>query len=253
MRMELKWALIALLLAGSLFAYLSEGFSSRGSLPFHLSYGTMLIIATWCMAGMEGRSLLVLSLSSILLGALVESVNTAAGNWEYLGGIRAPLFVIIGWVFMMAVIISVSRFGMQLVKPGKPDSLRFLPVLACIMLFLVSLWAGGYLPFLTVTILVVYAGLSIAGIFYARYHSLRWSLLVVLAACIIVACSEFMGAWSHLWGYRFSELLPPFLVFAWALNAGGVLALAQLAGIDFEQGGYQGAPVPGSRTGEAPP
>lgn len=224
------------ILLGSIFGYFSGGFYSRASTFFNLNYLATLFLGTYFMWKMEARPLFHLSISSLVVGAAVEYTNISAGSWSYYGGGKPPIFAVFGWILMMVIILGLARFAERVFPAKEKSALSVLPVLTCIVLMPILMLLEGYLSYAGWKIILLYSAMGIAGLHYSRLHSLKWNLFLMLGGMVVGGYTEAIGALSNLWWYRFSEILPAYLIFGWAFNTWAVHAFSALFGTDFEVG-----------------
>ncbi|UCE36435.1 MAG: hypothetical protein JSW00_13050 [Thermoplasmata archaeon] len=226
---KIKHVYIAILMILVLASYYYEGYLLKASLIFNIFYIATILIAGYVMTRLELKPLVIFSVIAIILGFFVEFLNTTDTNWAYFNGGQPPVFVAIGWAFIMAMLYFacgfIKKFLDWKMNPG-------IPVGFCFIAFFVLSYIGEYISIITVCL---YGFMLVMGAFYAYTGKFRWTFPVFIVGTFVGTVSEVLGAMCDLWSYQYGELLPFHMIFAWAANAFCLLGLLRLLGLDAEE------------------
>lgn len=229
-------AVILVLVSISLVGFFLGKYHERAGIFFIVNYLAVMAIAAWAAVGMKTRDVVLLIVSSFIIGGIVEHTMTSEKLWTYFGGGYSLLFAVSGWSFLMLLILSIAKYLSKFIRLMVNDSytLRILPVLGGIILMMLFMRLGGYFEVISWQVVLVYSAMTIASLYYSYKHSLGWGISLMISSLIIGGYMEVLGSLGGLWHFHFSEILPPFLVFAWTLNTWTVHTLCLAFGVDFE-------------------
>lgn len=210
-------------------SYYLEGYLLKASLLFNVFYIATILIAAYALSRLETKPLVVFSIITMILGACVEFLNTSDSNWTYYDGGQPPMWVAVGWAFILAL----AYYGSGFVKKYlKWRVYPLIPVIICFGLFFLFSYTGGYISYITVAL---YLFMLAMGIYYTHSSNFGWTLAVLILGIVMGTVSELLGAACDLWTYQYDEMLPIHMIFAWAANAFCLLGLVKLAGYDVEE------------------
>ncbi len=227
--MKWKYLFVVLLVFLNVGSYVYEGYFSEASLLFNVFYVATLLVSVYVLCRLEFKPLFVFSVLAVALGICVEYVNTEAGNWAYFTGAQPPLFVAVGWVFLLALVF----YGAGLLKKYvKWEHHAVIPVLVCFGLFLIFSYAEGSISSLT---LVLFVFMAFLGVYSSFSRSFSWSVAVLVMGIVIGSASEALGASCGLWSFRSGVILPLSMVLAWSANAFCVSGLLKITGFPAEE------------------
>jgi hypothetical protein len=206
-----KYVIVGFLVLLNILSYSYEGYFSRASLIFNCFYFATLLISGYILCKLDVNALLKFSFAAFVLGICVEFLNTEALNWTYFNGGQPPLFVAVGWIFLIALIF----YGSKMLKKVNFEY-PVLPSLVCFGLFFWFSYREGNIEFLTLGLYVV---MAFIGIYFSSSSSSGWNTGILFMGVVIGSISEFLGASCHLWSFRSGALLPLPMVVAWSANA----------------------------------
>jgi hypothetical protein len=192
---------------------------------FNGFYFITLIASAYILSQIKLKPLIIVSVLAIVLGFFVEYLNTMAYNWTYSNSGQLPLFAVIGWIFLLALIFYISGFLKKFVN-WKVNSI--IPSLVCFGFFLVFVYIEGYITPLTG---ILYVFMTILGVYFARFSEFDFNFSVLLIGILVGSVSEALGASCGLWSFKSGTLLSWPMVFAWSANAFTVSGLLRL--LDF--------------------
>ncbi len=229
-------AVVLVLVLISLVGFFLGKYHEKAGIFFIVNYLAVMAIATWAALGMKTRDTILLIVSSFIIGGIVEHTMTSERLWTYFGGWESLLFAVSGWSFLMILILAIAKHLSKFIRWNANDSdmLRILPVLVGIILMVLFMRLGGYFEVISWQVVLVYSAVAIASLCYSYKHSLGWNISLMISSLIIGGYMEVLGSLGGLWHFHFSEILPPFLVFAWTLNTWTVHALCLAFKVDFE-------------------
>ncbi|MBU7047280.1 MAG: hypothetical protein HXS54_12680 [Theionarchaea archaeon] len=209
--MKYKYVIVGFLVLLNILSYSYEGYFSRASLVFNCFYFATLLISGYILCNLDVKFLLKFSFAAFVLGICVEFFNTEALNWTYFTGGQPPLFVAVGWIFLIALMFYGS-------KVFKKVNYKYpvIPSLVCFGLFFLFSYREGNIKFLTIGLYVV---MAFIGIYYSSSSSFGWNTGILFMGIIIGSMSEFLGASCGLWSFRSGAFLPLPMVVAWSANA----------------------------------
>ncbi|MBU7017729.1 MAG: hypothetical protein HXS44_09480 [Theionarchaea archaeon] len=209
--MKSKYLFVGFLVLLNILGYSYEGYFSQASLVFNCFYFATLLISAYILSKIDVITLLKFSVAAFVLGVCVEFINTEALNWTYFNGGQPPLFVAMGWIFLIALIF----YGSKIFKKYN-YKYPVLPSLVCFFLFFLFSYKEGNIGFLTIGLYLI---MAFTGIYFSFSSSSGWNTGILLMGIIIGSVSEFLGASCHLWSFRSGALLPLPMVVAWSANA----------------------------------
>jgi hypothetical protein len=184
---------------------------------------------------METRSLVTLTVVTMVISTVDEYAHTSSGTFSYFDGMNPSPLTVFGWSIFVLGIVTIAQYMYQRTPLASLDDrvLRSLLVLASISLLIISAWAQGYLRFFDSLMIFVYLFLSIASLYYSSSHRFGWSLWVVTSSLIVSALMEYLGGIEGLWVYQFNEPMAFFIVFTWTLRVLSILAVSSFLGIEI--------------------
>lgn len=224
--MKPNYLVIILLVLLSFLSYYFERALFHASLLFNIFYIATILVSAWVLSKFELKTLVIFSLLAVALGFCVEFLNTEASNWSYYGGGQPPFYVALVWIYPLALIFYIASFSKKYLN-WKTYSV--IPTIICFGLFFLLSYIGGYIPLLTIGLYLI---MAILGIYSSYSNSFGWNIGILLAGIMIGSLSEATGASCGLWSFRFGELLPLHMAFAWAVNAFAIIGLLKLLGLE---------------------
>ncbi|MCK5608145.1 hypothetical protein KAR91_40060 [Candidatus Pacearchaeota archaeon] len=227
--MKLSYLFIGLLVFLNLASYYLEDYLTHASIFFNGFYFLTLIASVIILSQIKLKLLITFSVIVVILGFCVEYLNTTAHNWSYFNSGQLPLFAVIGWIFLLALIFYVSGFLKNFVK-WRVHSM--IPSLVCFGLFLVFTYLAGYITPLTG---ILYVFMTIVGVYSSVSTGFGWNFSVLLIGVLVGSVSEVLGASCDLWSFQSGSLLPLPMVLAWSANAFTVSGLMKLLGFQVEK------------------
>lgn len=226
---KIKHIFIIILMVLVFASYYLEGYLLKASLLFNVFYIATILISAYAMSKLEIKPLVIFSFVAMILGACVEFLNTTDSNWAYFNGGRPPIYVAIGWAFLLALVYYASGFVKKYLNR---NIYPVIPVVVCFAFFFLFSYTGGYISYITI---LLYVFMLVMGIYFAYTSSFGWTTGVLILGIIVGTGSEVLGATCELWSYRYGELLPLHMIFAWAANAFCLLGLLRILGLDAEK------------------
>ena len=220
--MKAKYLFVGFLVLINCGSYVYDGYLSKASVLFNGFYLLTLLVSAYILCKLELKPLLIFSFAAFILGVCVEFLNTQADNWIYFTGAQPPLFVAVGWIFLLAVIFYSSKILKKFVKI---KSHPVIPVLVCFGLFLWFSYTEGNIHFWTGGLYIL---MALLGIYSSLSTSFSWNTAVLLTGIAIGSISEFLGASCNLWSFRSGAFLPLPMILSWSANAfflSGVMSL----------------------------
>jgi hypothetical protein len=235
--MKLTNALIvSALIAANVIAFLWGGYHTLT--PILYVAGLALASATyiWAAMRMETRDLAVLTVTSIALAFIDEYAHTTSEAFTYFDRMMPSPLTVLGWGLFIPAILTIAqllheKFPMESLGRGMPKTA---PASLSIVLLIALAWTQGYLPVLSLTLAQVYVVLGVASLYYTSRHPLGWNAWVMATSLIISALMEYIGAMEGMWTFLFSEPLPLFMVFTWALRTWTILAFSSGLGVELK-------------------
>jgi hypothetical protein len=235
--MKLTNALIvSALIAANVIAFLWGGYHTLT--PILYVAGLALASATyiWTAMRMETRDLAVLTVTSIALAFIDEYAHTTSEAFTYFDRMMPSPLTVLGWGLFIPAILTIAqllheKFPMESLGRGIPKTA---PASLSIVLLIALAWTQGYLPVLSLTLAQVYVVLGVASLYYTSRHPLGWNAWVMATSLIISALMEYIGAMEGMWTFLFSEPLPLFMVFTWALRTWTILAFSSSLGVELK-------------------
>jgi hypothetical protein len=219
----MKIKLIVVVLAALHFGvYWYTGYLEKASLLFTGVYIATLVGAVYILSKINMKLLLLFSGLAIALGACVEYVNTQSGNWVYFTGSQVPVFVVVGWIFLLALIVYSAKVITPYIHVNIPS---VYPSLVCFGLFFLFSIIEKNITWLT---LVVYIIMAFAGVYGSLYNTFGWNTALILAGIVVGSISESLGASCGLWTFKSGGILPLPMVVAWSVNALAFVGLLKI-------------------------
>lgn len=219
----------------SLLGFYLQGFFARSSLLFDISYLLAIALSILAARRMKTGHLLALIGSSALMALIVEGTLTYTGMVTYF--IANPYFFAVpAWVILMIAFLEViDRLRTWLRGLGifsKLSGYGNLPIVLTVLALATFLTWEGYLEVAWPSALLMYTTMAALGLLYSRGHSMEWNAAIMVVGIGAGGYMELLGNMSGFWHYHFSESLPIFILFAWALNTWAAQGLAALLGFD---------------------
>lgn len=150
-----------------------------------MSLFTTLLISAYVLCKLKLKPLIIFGFLSVFPGVCVEYLNTEAQNWVYFNSGQPPLFVAIGWVFLLAIIFYASGF---LKKYVNWQIHPMIPSLTCFVLFFLLSYMERNITFLTIGLYLFMAALGL----YASYsETFGWNITILLVGIIVESCIFF--------------------------------------------------------------
>jgi hypothetical protein len=191
-------------------------------------------VSLWAALRMRTRELLVLVVVSLAMASVDEYFHVSTGIYAYFdGGVPSPISVFGTGLLMIFITVTASRLWKFLPWKSERGLLRILPTLLCLLILLVFAEMQGYLSILRWPVILLYAVMGVAGVFYAYRHPLGRTVSLMISGIVIGATMEFFGSLEGMWSFHFLEPLPLFMIFVWALRTFLVHASCFLLGVDF--------------------
>jgi hypothetical protein len=234
--MKLTNALIvSALIAANALAFLWGGYHTLTPILYVTGLALASAIYIWMATRMETRDLTVLTGISVALAFIDEYAHTTAEAFTYFDNMKPSPLTVFGWGLFIPAILTVAqllheKLPMERLGSGTP---RTAPAMISIVLLIACAWTQGYLPVLSLTLAQVYVLLGVASLHYTSRHPPGWNAWVMAVSLVISALMESIGAMEGMWTFLFSEPLPLFMVFTWALRTWTVLAFSSLLGVEF--------------------
>ncbi len=236
-RERINFAIFSIFALLSLFGFISGGFFAKSSVEFALGYIIALVFASWFAIRMQTKHLVAISLSSVLVFYLIERFAVITGMWHYTDPAAPPLYALFATPVFMVMILGFSHFLRRMFAYVELSGrkLRNIPFAIIFLGFVAFFWFEGYLAIAALPVLAIYISFAILGLLYNNAQAFDWNLALAAVAVGLGGAMELLGASSGLWSYAFSEKLPIFLSFAWALNAWAACGIAQVFGINMRE------------------
>jgi len=228
--MTIKSVLIVyILFAATLGAFFWGGYHSLKPTLFLAGLFLSSVVCIWGSMAFKPMSLGVLMSVTLLTAVIDEYAHTSAGVFTYFDGLSPSPLTVFGWSLFILGILTVARMLEEMIPAGMDDGgpLNAVPALISVVLLVGSMSLQGYLGVMGLLLTVVYLSMGIASVYYARLHSLRWNVSVMVSSVAIGTVMEFMGAMEGMWSFRFMEPIPPFMAFTWSLRTWTILLVSQ--------------------------
>ena len=195
------------------------------------------VICLWSSSYIDTRSLVTLTIASMVLAAVDEYAHTSSGAFRYFDGMTPSPLAVFGWSLFVLGIVATAKFLHQRIPLGSLDGSASRVILPLIPFFLVIVlaWAQGYLRFFDPLLISVYFCLFAASLYYSRLHQYGWCIWVVISSLIFSAIMEYLGGIEGLWVYQFDEPMALFIVFTWALRVLTILAVSSFFGVEIQE------------------
>jgi uncharacterized protein (DUF362 family) len=237
-RRRTNFFILLLLAEAALIGFWMDGYL-RNSLFFDLNFLLAIAVSILAAVRMKTRNLLALILSSAAVMFVVERIITSAGIVDYSGSVGPTLFVVSGWALMMVAIFGISDlFRLWFERLHLFDRLerwRPLPFAAAAAVFVIFFYLEGYFQLAGREVLGLYAAMVLLGVFFSSRSSIAWNAALIVAAIALGGYMELLGLFAGIWSYGLTEGLPIIMTIATAINAGPVLGVASIAGVDLSR------------------
>ncbi|UCD44871.1 MAG: hypothetical protein JSV27_12300 [Candidatus Bathyarchaeota archaeon] len=190
-------------------------------------------IGAWAAVRMETRDLVVLFIVSSTVAVFDEYAHTSAKAFTYFdGGVPSPLAVFGSGLFVITILAVTRLLNEKFVLGDGSVSLRILPVSVTLKLLFLTAWFQGYLSVFSSLLVAIYIVMGAICINYSYSHPPGWNTWLILCGVGFGALMEFVGGMEGLWVYHFSEPLPLYLTFTWALRAMTVHAICTALNVE---------------------
>lgn len=192
-------------------------------------------ICLWASTNMETRSLIILSVVTIVTAFVDEYAHTSSGAFSYYDGMKPSPLTVFGWSLLVLGYLTIARFFHRRapLESLEHRGLRILPVLISVFLLVDSVWIQGYLPFFGLALTSVYLLHVTASLYYSYVHPLGWNFWVMVTSLILSALMEGLGGIEGLWVYQNKEPMAFFIAFTWTLRTWTILGVSSLFGAEF--------------------
>ncbi|UEC41947.1 MAG: membrane protein of unknown function [Methanothrix sp.] len=215
-----------------------DGYLTKSFL-FDLNLLFAIAVSILAAVRMKTKNLLALIISSAALMFVVERILTSAGIVDYSGSPGPTLFVVSGWALVMVAIFGISdlfRLWFERLQLfDRIERWRPLPFAAAVAVFAVFFYLEGYFQLAGRDVLGLYAAMALLGIIFSGRSSIEWNAALVAVSVGLGGYMELLGYAGGLWSYDMTEGLPIFMTIATTINAGAVLAVASIAGVDLSR------------------
>ena len=237
-RRRTNFFLLLLLAEAVLIGFYLDGYLTKSFL-FDLNLLFAIAVSILAAVRMKTKNLLALIISSAALMFVVERILTSAEIVDYSGSPGPTLFVVSGWALVMVAIFGISDlFRLWFERLHLFDRIerwRPLPFVAAVAVFAVFFYLEGYFQLAGRDVLGLYAAMALLGIIFSSRSSIEWNAALVVVSVALGGYMELLGHGGGLWSYSLTEGLPIFMTIATAINAGAVLAVASIAGVDLSR------------------
>lgn len=224
--------IVYLLFATTLVAFFWGGYHDLRPTLFLAGLFASSVVSVWGSMMRGPRSLIVLMGVTLVTGLVDEYAHTRAGAFAYFDGLEPSPLTVFGWSLFVLNILTVARFIEKIVplKDGGGRLSRAAPCLVSIALLVLSMYFQGYIPVMSPLLVVVYALMGAASLYYSSLNRLSWNFSVMTSAIAIGVSMEFIGAMEGMWSFRFMEPLSLFMAFTWSLRTWTILSVSRLLG-----------------------
>jgi len=229
--MTIKSVLIVyILFAATLGAFFWGGYHSLKPTLFLVGLFLSSVVCIWGSMAFKPMNLAVLMSVTLLTAVIDEYAHTSAGVFTYFDGLRPSPLTVFGWSLFILGILTIATMLEKIIPTGMVNGgpWNATPALISIVLLVGSMSLQGYLGVIGLLLAVVYLSMGVASVYYARLHSLRWNVSVIVSSVAIGAVMEFMGAMEGMWSFHFMESIPLFMAFTWSLRTWTILSVSQI-------------------------
>lgn len=237
-RRRTNFFILLLLAEAALIGFWMDGYL-RDSLFFDLNFLLAIAVSILAAVRMKTRNLLALILSSAAVMFVVERIITSGGIVDYSGSLGPTLFVVSAWPLLMVAIFGAADllrlWFERLHLFDRLERWRPLPFAAAAAVFAIFFYLEGYFQLAGRDVLGLYAAMALLGVFFSSRSSIAWNAALVVAAIALGGYMELLGLFAGIWSYGLTEGLPIIMTIATAINAGAVLGVASIAGVDLSR------------------
>jgi len=229
--------IVLALISATLASFFWGGYPTLKPVMFLTGLVIISVICLFASLHMETRSLVALSVVTMVLALVDEYAHTSSGAFRYFDGMTPSPLSVFGWSIIVLGIIALARFLYRRVPLVGLDgsALRSLLVLMPSLLLFVSAWAQGYLCFFDALLIFVYLFHFSVSLYYSYLHRFGWSMWVVAISLIVSALMEYLGGVEGMWVYQFNEPMATFIVFTWTLRVLSILGVCSLLGVEIQE------------------
>ena len=166
-------------------------------------------------------NLIFLAVIAMFVGFLTEYIGTQEGLWNF-GAHNPPLYIIPSWILLALSMLMLTELGYEAkfvptVPPSKYDQYigALIPVL--LLVFLIAT-LGEYRAHTGTLFFAYYIALTLFNaVYYFSTPDTKKLLLAVVAAWLVSAAAELIGASSNLWSFTYQ--FPVWIVIScWSLE-----------------------------------
>lgn len=237
-RRRTNFFVLLLLAEAAVIGFYMDGYLTKSFL-FDLNFLFAIAVSILAAVRMKTKNLLALILSSAALMFVAEEVITSAGIVDYAGSVGPTLFVVSAWALLMVAIYGISDLCRlwfeRLHLFDRLKRWRPLPFAAAVTVFSIFFYLEGYFQLAGRDLLALYAAMALLGIFASSRCSIDWNAALVVVSVALGCYMELLGHVGGLWSYDLTEGLPIFMTISTAINAGAVLGVASIAGVDLSR------------------
>lgn len=193
------------------------------------------IFDAWAVIGMETKHLVSFVAMATFVATMDEYAHTSSWTLTYFDKATPSPLTVFGWSLFMILILIIARLVMKihLIDIQDKRMLRVLPVIVSLILISTMVVLQGYVSVFNWLLVLAYAMLGLASLYYTYKHSLKWNLSLMISSLAFGSYMEFTGALEGLWTFRFMEPVSLFIVFSWPLRTWAVNALCLLLNVDL--------------------
>ncbi len=212
------------------------GYHALMPLLFLSGLSLVSVICLLASSHMDTRSLVTLTIASMVLAAFDEYAHTSSGAFRYFDGMTPSPLAVFGWSLFVLGIVATAKILHQRIPLGSLDGSASRVILALIPFFLVIVlaWVQGYLRFFNPLLAFVYFFFFMASLYYSYSHPFGWCMWVLISSLILSTIMEYLGGIEGLWVYQSNEPMALFIVFTWVLRVLTILAASSFIGVDVQ-------------------
>lgn len=229
----LNLAIALVLICANLVALFVGGYLTLRPLLFLAGLACASAAILWMAWRRRTREFLGLVGVTVGVAIMDEYVHTLAGIFTYFDKWTPSPLAVLGWGPFVMLIVLAATYCHEFI-PFKHKAGRFgvgLPLVSIVMVAALAK-AQGYLEIIGWPLILVYALMGLASLYYCYNHTAAWGLSVMACSLAFGGSMEYMGSVEGLWSFHFSEPLCLFMVFTWALRVWTILAVCYL--LDME-------------------
>ncbi|WP_319508689.1 DUF362 domain-containing protein [uncultured Methanolobus sp.] len=166
---------VSLIAACSFYFFVTEGFMNGGGFYFKSSYLAAIVVALMLATRLRTKELVSLTVSAMIIGAIIETLGPTVGTWQYIGNMAPPLYSVFTWPLIIIGILGFAHIfndlvaKLNLVKVYEEKRIvRLLPV---IVTYLSVVYLMFEEMFYDPTILLMYSVMEIFGSAFSYFHN----------------------------------------------------------------------------------